>query len=187
MKLITVETGETIRTASEKYDSLDDLIDHIENLTTGFINGDVQSEKIEVVQPSIIPESQESVKPLSPAGNKRHAIDFGLVVMANETENEPMITGEIGYTYSFFDFLAVGVLIIPVFHLDLDSPIIGGLRLILFDRSEAAFGITIGKPFAISMFFQNLYVTAGSLDFIEGVTDFEDTTLSVSVGYGISF
>ena len=62
IKLIDVETGETVTTASEKYNSINDLIDDSKRLTYAFLDT-VYVEEEKVAEK---PKTEEEVKPAAP-------------------------------------------------------------------------------------------------------------------------
>ena len=117
MKMIDIETSETIASASERYTSMDDLIDDSDRVVAVFVGvegaekqkkpsavktddnvrrGEVEGKTVELV-PSPIP------RPVKQDYWKRQGLEMAFGYM-----DGPVVTGYGGYVYDVFRFLGLG-------------------------------------------------------------------------------
>ena len=121
MKMIDIETSETIASASERYVSLDALIDDAERVVAGFIGGEFEKSKPVIAEKpdQTAPGDQEGETrrvELVPAPTrddlyperdyKRHGLE-----VAVGYADSPVVTCYGGYTFSFSKKLAVGLIL----------------------------------------------------------------------------
>jgi len=182
IRMIAVETGEAIKSGSEKYTSLNDLIDDSERLAKDFV---IMESDDTVAAVAAAPARAAAVPRAVPAGAERKGGSIGARVGISKlsdaySPDDVVIVGSVSGTFmyqfnnsfSFGAYLGAGTgIIVPPDTVNETLPLFGLILIIGNKVDDLALSVNLGIPFGVGLYFRNLYFGLGYLK-IEDVSIF---------------
>ena len=207
IKLIDVETGEAIKTGSEKYTDLNKLIDDSERLAQEFATAAIPGEEAVAEKAPAAPKVRETPirekKPAAAEGEGRRGGSIeaiaGVVKWIPTADNPGSgegdvygIGGGIGYVFQFSNRFSLGGYVglglgyeSGYGFADFVLPMFAG-KLIFGNKVDGlAFAVNLGLPSGVGIYYKNFFA---NLDIVYFELDMEQTLLvGADVGYSFYF